>query len=150
MVGAANIFTESVERGADIDMAKKAGTKRKENTSRAPTPTDRRVGENIRRLRTERDMTLAELGAALGISHQQLQKYETGTNRLSAGMLHNVSGILSVPIQQLFEDTNTVSKVKESVEDRMRRECHAWIDRARSLETLRSMAKVLKAMSMDR
>ncbi len=77
--------------------------------SRSPTEIDKQVGRNIRTLRTEADMTLDEMGAALGISHQQLQKYETGTNRLSAGMLANVARVLRVKIGDLFEEEPELS-----------------------------------------
>ncbi len=71
--------------------------------SRSPTEIDIAVGERVRELRGEANLTLSELGAELGISHQQLQKYETGTNRLSAGMLAKVAATLRVPIQTLFD-----------------------------------------------
>ena len=47
-------------------------------TSRSPTEIDKLVGTNVRRVRLERGLTLSDLGEQLGISHQQLQKYETG------------------------------------------------------------------------
>ena len=53
-------------------------------------------------------MTLAETGQMLGISHQQLQKYETGTNRLSAGMLHGVAQVFGLPISAFFPDGDEV------------------------------------------
>ena len=89
----------------ELIVAKQA-KKMRHTTSRAPTAVDQMVGEKIRRLRQDRNMTLAELGNELGISHQQLQKYETGTNRLSAGMLSSVADVLRVPIASLFEDEN--------------------------------------------
>lgn len=73
-------------------------------SSRSPTAVDKAVGERIRQLRTEAGKTLSELGAELGISHQQLQKYETGANRLSAGMLAKVAAVLDVSIQDLFNE----------------------------------------------
>ncbi|KCZ95656.1 DNA-binding protein, partial [Hyphomonas oceanitis SCH89] len=48
-------------------------------------------------------MTLAELSLGLGISHQQLQKYETGMNRLSAGIIMDVAKRLDVSLAELFE-----------------------------------------------
>lgn len=72
--------------------------------SRSPNEIDKQVGRNIRTLRTEAGLTLSEMGAALGISHQQLQKYETGTNRLSAGMLAAVAGVLRIKVPDLFEE----------------------------------------------
>lgn len=72
--------------------------------SRSPTEIDRLVGDNLRRIRIDRNETLSETGLALGISHQQLQKYETGTNRLSAGMLKKAADHFSVSVADLFDD----------------------------------------------
>ena len=70
----------------------------KQSTSRAPTAVDQMVGEKIRKLRLDRNLTLAELGSELGISHQQLQKYETGTNRLSAAVTRAVAAWSQAPM----------------------------------------------------
>ncbi|MCA8900353.1 MAG: helix-turn-helix transcriptional regulator [Hyphomonas sp.] len=94
-------------------------------------------------------MTLAELGSELGISHQQLQKYETGTNRLSAGMLSNVSDVLRVPIEELFEDTTGKKGGAPDPQEKARNECHALINRTNSPEKLSAMARVLKALATD-
>ncbi|CAN0479945.1 unnamed protein product, partial [Scytosiphon promiscuus] len=101
----------------------------KQSTSRAPTAVDQMVGEKIRKLRLDRNLTLAELGSELGISHQQLQKYETGTNRLSAGMLANVAEVLRVSIASLFEDENADDDKDADPSAKVRAECHSWIDR---------------------
>lgn len=55
------------------------------------------IGAHVRRLRADAGLKLLEL-EALGISHQQLQKYETGANRISAGMLHGLAGFPVVPV----------------------------------------------------
>lgn len=55
--------------------------------ARLPPGADLVVGANIRRLRTEHALTLRAFAARPGVSHQQLQKYETGINRVSAGVL---------------------------------------------------------------
>lgn len=122
---------------------------RRQTTSRAPTAIDQMVGDKIRKLRLERNMTLAELGSELGISHQQLQKYETGTNRLSAGMLSNVADVLRVSISDLFEDAIDRKGTTPGPVEKARNECHSWINRTNSIEKLHSMARVLKALSMD-
>lgn len=124
-------------------------TRTRQTASRAPTAVDQMVGEKIRRLRLERNMTLAELGNQLGISHQQLQKYETGTNRLSAGMLANVADVLRVSIEGLFEDESQQDNRKSDPSQKVRAECHSWIDRTQSTEKLGMMAKVLKAMALE-
>lgn len=84
----------------------------KSKTSRAPTDIDRQVGAHLRRIRLARNMTLADLGADLGISHQQLQKYETGTNRLSAGMLKLVADVLGVCILDFFDEAATPAEIE--------------------------------------
>lgn len=121
----------------------------RQSTSRAPTAIDQMVGEKIRRLRLERNMTLAELGKELGISHQQLQKYETGTNRLSAGMLSNVADVLRVSIASLFEDENAEGEGATDPSSRVRAECHSLIDRTNSTDRLSTMARVLRAMTTE-
>jgi transcriptional regulator with XRE-family HTH domain len=50
-------------------------------------------------------MTQTDLGLALGISFQQVQKYEKGTNRIGAGRLHDIATVLRVPVSELFGDT---------------------------------------------
>ncbi len=117
--------------------------------SRSPTRIDQMVGEKIRELRTAQNFTLSELGQELGISHQQLQKYETGTNRLSAGMLAAVARVLRVPISELFLDSESAAKDKRDPVNEARARCHTLIDRTNSVAKLESMAKVLRALSSD-
>jgi transcriptional regulator with XRE-family HTH domain len=64
---------------------------------------DRHVGERIRHSRTEMGLTQEDLGRVLQISYQQIQKYETGANRISAGRLFEVGRALSVDISHFFE-----------------------------------------------
>jgi transcriptional regulator with XRE-family HTH domain len=65
---------------------------------RVPDPRDPRIGLRIRTLRLERGLSQAELGEKLGVSFQQIQKYEKGVNRVSAGRLHRVAESLGVPV----------------------------------------------------
>lgn len=117
--------------------------------SRSPTKVDQQVGEKIRELRVAHNLTLSELGQELGISHQQLQKYETGTNRLSAGMLSNVARALRVPIAELFQTSEAGSSDRRDPVSEARARCHALIDRTGSVPKLDVMAKVLRALSAD-
>lgn len=118
-------------------------------SSRSPTKVDRQVGEKIRELRAAQNLTLSELGQELGISHQQLQKYETGTNRLSAGMLANVARALRVPISELFQSSDAGSNEPRNPVGEARARCHALIERTGSVPKLETMAKVLRALSTD-
>lgn len=65
---------------------------------RTQDPRDPRIGMRIRTLRLERGLSQAELGTMLGVSFQQIQKYEKGVNRVSAGRLQRVAEALNVPV----------------------------------------------------
>jgi transcriptional regulator with XRE-family HTH domain len=66
-------------------------------------PTDKHVGSRVRMRRMMLGMSQEKLGDALGITFQQVQKYEKGTNRISASRLQSISEILQVPIDFFFE-----------------------------------------------
>jgi len=78
---------------------------------KSPDPTDQHVGIRVRRLRRMLGMSQADLGAALGISFQQVQKYENGVNRLSAGRLQQLAHILQAPVPFFFESLPLPSEV---------------------------------------
>ena len=69
-----------------------------------PDPVDVHVGGRLRRRRTLLRLSQGEIGARLGLSFQQIQKYERGTNRIGASRLYRLSKMLSVPIPYFFED----------------------------------------------
>jgi transcriptional regulator with XRE-family HTH domain len=64
---------------------------------------DLQIGRNIRFYRLWRQLSQAKLAARVGMSYQQLQKYERGINRIPASRLHVVAQALSVPIGAMFE-----------------------------------------------
>ena len=64
--------------------------------------TDAHVAVRIRQIRKTRHLTQAKLAAGLGVSLQQVQKYEAGTDRISAGRLFDIALFLEVPIGVLF------------------------------------------------
>jgi transcriptional regulator with XRE-family HTH domain len=70
---------------------------------KAPNPTDQHVGSRVRMRRMMLAMSQAKLGAALGLTFQQVQKYEKGTNRIGASRLQQISDILRVPVAFFFE-----------------------------------------------
>ena len=71
--------------------------------SKRITPTDAWVGERIKFRRRLNQMSLEELATRLGIAPQQLQKYESGHNRVTAGRLLALAQILDTPIQWFFD-----------------------------------------------
>jgi transcriptional regulator with XRE-family HTH domain len=70
---------------------------------KAPNPVDRHVGARVRMRRMMLGMSQEKLGEALGLTFQQVQKYEKGTNRIGASRLQQISGILQVPVSFFFE-----------------------------------------------
>lgn len=69
---------------------------------RQPQDIDRLVGENLRRLRTAKGLSQFDLADALDVSVPQLQKYETGRNRISAARLYRSAQALGVALDDLF------------------------------------------------
>jgi len=67
-------------------------------------PIDVHIGNRIRLARTAMQMSQTELGASMDITFQQIQKYESGANRISAARLFKLSQILQVSITYFFED----------------------------------------------
>ena len=68
-----------------------------------PNPIDRHVGTRVRMRRMMLAMSQTDLGDALGLTFQQVQKYEKGTNRVGASRLQHISQILQVPVAFFFE-----------------------------------------------
>jgi transcriptional regulator with XRE-family HTH domain len=74
--------------------------------SEKPNPIDVHVGGRVRLRRTLLGMSQERLGEALGLTFQQVQKYERGTNRIGASRLYRVSQVLDVPVSYFFDEIN--------------------------------------------
>lgn len=72
--------------------------------SSTPNPIDIHVGKRVRLRRTLLGMSQEKLGEALGLTFQQVQKYERGTNRIGSSRLYNLSQILGVPVSFFFDE----------------------------------------------
>ncbi len=72
-----------------------------------PNPIDVHVGARLRQRRTLLGMSQTTLGDAIGLTFQQMQKYEKGSNRISASRLFALTRVLDVPIQYFFDDMPT-------------------------------------------
>jgi transcriptional regulator with XRE-family HTH domain len=72
-------------------------------STKAPNPVDKYVGSRVRMRRIMLGMSQEKLGDALGLTFQQVQKYEKGTNRVGASRIQQISEILKVPVSFLFE-----------------------------------------------
>jgi transcriptional regulator with XRE-family HTH domain len=70
----------------------------------SPSPVDLHVGSRVRLRRTLLGMSQEKLGNAVGLTFQQIQKYERGANRIGASRLFDMSRVLDVPVQFFFDD----------------------------------------------
>src|SRR5690348_5478877 len=80
-----------------------APKERRQMSTKAPNPVDKYVGSRVRMRRIMLGMSQEKLGEALGLTFQQIQKYEKGTNRVGASRIKQISEILQVPVSFLFE-----------------------------------------------
>jgi transcriptional regulator with XRE-family HTH domain len=75
-------------------------------SAKTPSPIDVTVGRNVRVWRMAKALSQAQLAIRLGVTFQQVQKYEAGGNRIPTGRLVKLAAILGVPIAALFEGTS--------------------------------------------
>ena len=78
--------------------------------AKIPNPTDKYVGSRVRMRRMMLGMSQEKLADALGLTFQQVQKYEKGTNRISASRLQAISQILDAPVHFFFEGGPQMAK----------------------------------------
>jgi transcriptional regulator with XRE-family HTH domain len=84
---------------------------------RGGDPRDAEIGKRVRTLRLQRGLSQSDLGALISVTFQQVQKYEKGTNRISAGRLQRIAEVLSVPVSFFFDGPDDGRKhSKSSVE----------------------------------
>src|SRR5246127_5649896 len=102
----------------DFDDTASARSTRGRMPSGKPNPVDVHVGSRVRLRRTLLGMSQEKLGEAIGLTFQQVQKYERGANRIGASRLFDLSRVLDVPVEYFFDDMSaevsarTPSKLK--------------------------------------
>jgi transcriptional regulator with XRE-family HTH domain len=85
--------------------------------NKGPTAIDRQVGIRVRMRRLTLDMSQEQLAAGLGVTFQQVQKYEKGHNRIGASRLQQLAEILQVPVSFFFEDFAAPGRTRASLSD---------------------------------
>lgn len=78
----------------------------------APDPIDIHVGKRLKARRVGLRISQTEMGKALGVTFQQIQKYENGANRIGASNLYRLAQALNVEVSYFFEDLDAPSNVK--------------------------------------
>jgi len=84
--------------------SKTSDGRRRRQKSDKPNPIDIHVGSRVRLRRTLLGMSQEKLGEAIGLTFQQVQKYERGANRVGASRLYDLSRVLDVPVSYFFEE----------------------------------------------
>jgi transcriptional regulator with XRE-family HTH domain len=79
--------------------------KRARTPAKRPSAVDVAVGRNVRIWRMAKGLSQAQLANRLGLTFQQLQKYEVGANRIGIGRLVRIAALLGIPVAALFEGT---------------------------------------------
>jgi transcriptional regulator with XRE-family HTH domain len=78
------------------------------------TKQDGIVGLRIQTLRKSRGISQTALGIAIGVSFQQIQKYESGANRVGAGRLSDIAGVLRAPVSVFFEEGDEAAEQEKT------------------------------------
>lgn len=102
-------------------------------SNKKPEPADAHIGRRVQKRRRELGLSQEKLGERLGVTFQQVQKYEKGTNRIGAGRLHSISEVLETPIEFFFDGLSSPSSPEgfaegenqPSLEDRRASEAEA-------------------------
>ena len=111
-------------------MEKEPSSKAVMHNARSALDADVHVGVKVRKARKAMEMSQTELGNELGVSFQQIQKYEKGSNRIGSGRLWEISRVLQVPIDYFFEGIDKNVSSDKSV---------PWwlLDLARQIESIK-------------
>jgi transcriptional regulator with XRE-family HTH domain len=106
-------------------------------TIRSPDATDAAVGRRIRSQRLVLGLSQMELGHRLGITFQQVQKYEKGTNRVSAGRLQQIAQLFKVPVSFFFDGATGKAPQGEHIGEGLE-----FLDTAASVRLVRAFAEI--------
>ena len=101
-----------MKKSTDFSQGRAFNHSRTQLKKRSPNAADTEVGESIRAHRLIAGMSQTDLANKLGVSFQQVQKYEKGVNRVGAGRLPQIAEIFNVPISALFNDHAETSTSK--------------------------------------
>ena len=102
-------------------------------TVKSPVPVDKLVGRRIRARRRQLGLSQQALADALGLSYQQVQKYENGVSRIGAGRLQQLAQILNVPVSVFFDDQLVGAQDSDTV--------FAFLDTPGSLRLVQAFAR---------
>ena len=109
-------------------------------SKRLATSVDMHVGARIRALRRQLGIGQQHLAERLGLTFQQVQKYERGTNRVSASKLYEIAGVLGVSVSYFFEGLDDVAA--DTKADSSEQEIHEFLRTGEGAELARAFPRV--------
>jgi len=109
--------------------------------NKLPSGIDRVVGQRVRWRRRELKLTQERLGELLNLTFQQVQKYEKGVNRVSAGRLFEIASVLGVPITYFYEGAEGFVE-HENAQAAEDGKTHAPVMNSETLELIASFQKI--------
>ena len=121
--------------------------------TRKPTDADRFVGQQMRQARRQLGLTQDGLAALLGVTFQQIQKYEAGHSRMSAGRLLEIAQALGRPIGWFYEpfeiaETADGARGRDLQAHDLKRDARRLVEEIRDVESLQAAVRVLEALAV--
>jgi len=108
-------------------------------------PVDLHVGARVRLRRKFLGLSQEALGNALGLTFQQVQKYERGANRISASKLHETARFLKVPVAYFFENFGMANNDEHFAESASERSVHAFLATGEGVELAEAFPRIRSA-----
>jgi transcriptional regulator with XRE-family HTH domain len=108
----------------------------------SPNPIDQHVGAKVRSYRLLAGVSQDRLGESLGVSFQQVQKYESGANRISASRLKQIAVALDAPVSAFFDDAMAPEKTSPSEINERNRLATEFLATVDGIRFLRAINKV--------
>ena len=134
-------------------VSSRRGRRRSASLTEGPDPIDIHVGARVKLRRTLLGLSQSDLGQLIGLTFQQIQKYERASNRISASMLHHIAEALDVPVSFFFDDmADGLRRSSPTGDDRMtRRESLELMRHYHSIpkELRHSVYDLIKAMARN-
>jgi transcriptional regulator with XRE-family HTH domain len=109
---------------------------------KSPDPTDRHVGSRVRMRRLMLGVTQGELGDVLGLTFQQVQKYENGKNRIAASRLQLMSDYLQVPVMFFFEGAPPHGSAAGSRENAMLHDVSDFLSTSQGVALVKAFSQI--------
>jgi len=107
----------------------------------------KQIGEKVRQIRLVQGLTQRDLAGILGVTFQQVQKYEKGTNRISAGALYEIAERLGVPVTYFYEGLNEVKMRNPEPVRREEVETLRYYNKISSTEIRKSVRILLQTLA---